>query len=595
MHDALRIAEIFDRVVQSLNDADRDIRTLAILARTCKTFQEQALDTLWYQQESLVPLLRLMPRVLKRGYTERRSRYSPSYICCEDYLEGVNLWEENNIRDIQGDEKFLPGFNLPLYSATKAYRTNPESTSIPRGVVTFFVDGPTLSSEQQRIREYTRRIHKFSTFSTGDSSHIYYDDTALEALFDCHAILFPRLSDLSWPISGIRSHQYSWFFKFLGPKLSEIHMRSLYSDHSLGARYSGQLTKRTWKMLTSQAPGLRTLGIHCSLFPRLTPDIWPQFSALRFVHLFVDLFDIQHWCRIAEIPNLQDLHCTFLKFSESTLKSRIEDFRCTFPYLRSFELTSNLEECVQLFGCSWFSVLENLKVSFNQTLKDYDMPDPWVPLNLLRLIPIHLHDCASTLVNLHIAGRTIFTADYPTTEEELPSLSSATAHALKKIMEYYPNIQYLHLDDAYFFEPDDAFLEELAIYWPNLIKLHLDPNRWPGVFQSSETISVTLSGVFTLTQRCPNLREVRILLHADGSTLPTTLEYIYSPSLRILDVGKFSSIDNWEKVAAFILHRFPNVLKVEKAGIIRGIDEDDDRAQFEWGEVNRVLWETRGD
>ncbi|KAH9846394.1 hypothetical protein C2E23DRAFT_890904 [Lenzites betulinus] len=60
VHRSLVIDEIFQYIANSLC-ASVNKRTLATLARTCKTFHEASLPALWEYQESLVPLLRLLP------------------------------------------------------------------------------------------------------------------------------------------------------------------------------------------------------------------------------------------------------------------------------------------------------------------------------------------------------------------------------------------------------------------------------------------------------------------------------------------------------------------------------------------------------
>ena len=69
MHRCLQIQEplsiVFEYVHiprKALEDDPLSASSLARLARTCKAFQDPALDILWHSQYSLVPLLKCLPR-----------------------------------------------------------------------------------------------------------------------------------------------------------------------------------------------------------------------------------------------------------------------------------------------------------------------------------------------------------------------------------------------------------------------------------------------------------------------------------------------------------------------------------------------------
>lgn len=62
-HRCLDIYEILEHIFRLLSSREggRHLRTLAALARTCKSFSEPALDLLWHSQTSLVPLISNLP------------------------------------------------------------------------------------------------------------------------------------------------------------------------------------------------------------------------------------------------------------------------------------------------------------------------------------------------------------------------------------------------------------------------------------------------------------------------------------------------------------------------------------------------------
>lgn len=66
MHNCLKISEILTVIIEhAYSDPDsRPViatRTLVALALTCKTFLEPALDRLWHEQQTLVPLVKTLP------------------------------------------------------------------------------------------------------------------------------------------------------------------------------------------------------------------------------------------------------------------------------------------------------------------------------------------------------------------------------------------------------------------------------------------------------------------------------------------------------------------------------------------------------
>ncbi|KAF7329238.1 hypothetical protein MKEN_00184500 [Mycena kentingensis (nom. inval.)] len=61
MHPCLHIPELVSSIVDNFNFSDVEQRTLAGLARTCKSFHGPALDALWRHQTSLDPILACLP------------------------------------------------------------------------------------------------------------------------------------------------------------------------------------------------------------------------------------------------------------------------------------------------------------------------------------------------------------------------------------------------------------------------------------------------------------------------------------------------------------------------------------------------------
>ena len=68
MHSCLRVAEIFQAIVDNVPDSGSLVR----IALTCHAFHESAMDTLWHTLDDLRPLILLLPREYL-GKTESES------------------------------------------------------------------------------------------------------------------------------------------------------------------------------------------------------------------------------------------------------------------------------------------------------------------------------------------------------------------------------------------------------------------------------------------------------------------------------------------------------------------------------------------
>ncbi|KAJ7466160.1 hypothetical protein B0H11DRAFT_59099 [Mycena galericulata] len=156
MHQSLRIPEI----VSMICDESDTLQTLAALARTCKTFQNPALDLLWSSQTTFMNVLKCMPGEIWH-------------------------WQDD------------PG---------------PEEGTI-------VLTRPVLPGHWDRPLFYSRRV-KFFTFNT---SHNYPDTPAVyETLRTClpPGPLFPNIESVEWESSNVVL--FSHFRLFVGPRLTRL-------------------------------------------------------------------------------------------------------------------------------------------------------------------------------------------------------------------------------------------------------------------------------------------------------------------------------------------------------------------------------------
>ncbi|KAI0797074.1 hypothetical protein C8Q75DRAFT_224750 [Abortiporus biennis] len=172
MHPVFLINEIFQTILQNL-DGNRDNRenrvALAALARTCKAVSDAALDTLWYRQTDILPIVRILG----------------------DAIGERSVWDH------------LLG----------RHRT---SLVLSRNV---------LTPEHYRFDIYAKRIHSFSVAFGIRNCEI--DDSVIQHIMQWSHPLFPNLRELLWPVKGI-SHslkgQLPVLSLFLSPCLHTLNL-----------------------------------------------------------------------------------------------------------------------------------------------------------------------------------------------------------------------------------------------------------------------------------------------------------------------------------------------------------------------------------
>ncbi|OBZ67193.1 hypothetical protein A0H81_12877 [Grifola frondosa] len=174
MHQALETKDIFILIIESLqinaddeNDEKEWGRSLAALARTCRTFHEPALDALWCSQPHLVNLVKCIPQ---------------------------KAWQMNWSRISKRNEL---SFTRPLF--------------------------PT---DLDRFRLYAARIKKLG--SPASESCIDYPATKLDktllpslCIFQSSQPLLPNLQSLCWHCADFLDNSPS-IHMFLGPNLREL-------------------------------------------------------------------------------------------------------------------------------------------------------------------------------------------------------------------------------------------------------------------------------------------------------------------------------------------------------------------------------------
>jgi hypothetical protein len=80
MHRALAITELLSHILREVCNDDeglnlcRGIKDMARVSQLCKTFRDPALDFLWRNLDSLLPLLQLLPLEIHEEHSDKLSK-----------------------------------------------------------------------------------------------------------------------------------------------------------------------------------------------------------------------------------------------------------------------------------------------------------------------------------------------------------------------------------------------------------------------------------------------------------------------------------------------------------------------------------------
>ncbi|KAJ7613396.1 hypothetical protein FB45DRAFT_842767 [Roridomyces roridus] len=174
MHRGLGIPEILSNICELIpNDTERDLHcldsgtnhTLAALARTCRAFQNPALDVLWNSQFTILNVIRCMP---------------------EDIWE----WTDEELDEDDEDEEVSP----------------------------IALKRPVFPEDWERPLYYARRVRHFALGDEHVPSACY--DILRVSLPAEH--LFPKIETLQ--LYTTQSHVFPNYPLFLGPRLTTLHL-----------------------------------------------------------------------------------------------------------------------------------------------------------------------------------------------------------------------------------------------------------------------------------------------------------------------------------------------------------------------------------
>ncbi|KAL4245273.1 hypothetical protein ABKN59_009735 [Abortiporus biennis] len=418
MHRIFQVPEILNIIFGCLDGDDCDA-TLSAVARTCKVFEEIALENLWHTQSSLIPLLRIAP----------------------DAFEDKPNQEA--IDSIKSKKSLKPADVMQLLSNR-----------------TFYGVRPLLPSESQRIYKYSSKIKRFET---SDILNPSIDAASVfPILFNCDRDqhLFSNLRFLDWPIAGIQRADDSIIVRFMGPKLTSI---DLYCFGDLN------LDMAVIDILRNRCHMLSELAMGCTYNPGLSlalRDLFDSSNMLRRVDCDVEL-DICHVVSLSKLPNLEALEIS-LRNGAAASRDVLSSPPSAFPSLESLVLHSNdFKALHSFFQLNFFGHLSSISLhhsSFNAPrINDIE--------NLFKIIAKH---CCPDVLN------SIVLEIKPTQSDVFSGAAALTGNTLKPLF-HFSNIKVFKVRGEICYNISDSDIENITTAWPLLRLLFFDPDcgLWP--------------------------------------------------------------------------------------------------------------------
>ncbi|KAL4249424.1 hypothetical protein ABKN59_007991 [Abortiporus biennis] len=318
MHQLFQVRELVDFILWNLR-ADEDLGSLARMARTSKSLGEPALDVLWYELDSIHPLLYLL----------------------------------SNIKPIK--PKKQPRIIQP-----------PEQ---------FHLMGPTSLSDRIRLQKYAqkvRQIQKSFRYLSGSRSKTY-SRTVSKEVWDIFVnglgrSPLPELRTLEWPFTGCCTDDRTSVIDILGPKL----LRFIVWDPAYVSPH-GSLDGPDLEALAIRSPSLEQLHI-CRPGKPVSKGLamLQDLKQLRTIHFVYFWPNLTFWSALAELPRLQDLRCSIDFVGHRAASVPPNDN--AFPSLKTLELKGNSLGCSSLLSCFDLPRLMSLELNLLSDFKESGTP-----------------------------------------------------------------------------------------------------------------------------------------------------------------------------------------------------------------------------
>ncbi|OCH96409.1 hypothetical protein OBBRIDRAFT_883311 [Obba rivulosa] len=524
MHRCLCIVEIASIIMAYVSmDELLGHATLAALARTCRAFQELALDMLWRHQDNFFNILRCLPRDACRfpGVEEEELQGMPS--------SGTMVIER----------RLSPGdwLRFDFYAKrVKSFGNKPVEELAP------------------------------ATLPWGDQEDMFRGSLSMassvfiELRLRRHSSpLFPSLQTVHWQTLRSDGAHLQYIDLLLGAKLSHL---SLYMDGvQWGEGRHGVLSSLCALPMT--CPGLQKLelldcsGLLLSSLTRLLGEL-PALHNLSVqwtsTHDLENLLsELQRVPRLRTLRLLRKEDMSWSSDSETTVPSaengpsigvctlEIEDVK---PKRFGQILRILRPKEARHIGC----ILRDSSTHFGD---EQDVPSTAMLARTLRALEEY---CEPS--NLESISVTFPCKEH--TSQEVISLR-CFIQDLEPLLSFH-NLVEVNITICALQALDDAALERMALSWPRLQVLNLNDGRWDGPGSSR----LTFQSVVYLAQHCPELAGFSLAIDVaatrQGLAVPTgTFPH---GKLRWMELGKLILGDNEGELFDFLLNWFPSLKQI---------------------------------
>ncbi|KAJ4499436.1 hypothetical protein C8R41DRAFT_754278 [Lentinula lateritia] len=503
----LRDPEVTQKLLEAMIDTPGGKRTVSRLARTCRAISEPALDVLWRDLDSLIPIIGLFPATLLKKVRK----------------PGLGLSKEPAEQDWTKILRYGERVRSVLYNET----ANNVSPSI------------FLTLAQNRPREYM----------LPNLLHLSWKVETLIALDHCAMFLNPTIKSLQFELGTTRFPNLN---KILGDACSRLNLTSfsIISPASLPDTFTVMLSsQKLLQKVALVAPGALSSGVGrwIAFLPELK-SLQLDLSArtLTAVEGFFDELPSQSGDSTPNSVATTDsgvFSGEELDFSEIRLKSAMRGSKAGFSSLRHIHLTGDVAN-IAVF-------LRHFSIPLTQL--DLVIEDPPDNAEWMELSYLISERFGSSLHSLRISATA--TSKFNDLVRSTSRGESTVSRLAFDNLQPLPALRRLDIDlpESINFLGDD--IEALAHACPNLEELKLCPlARFP---VQSGPPKLTLEQLALLAEHCRRLHSLSIPVNARRAS-PSVLDSQSnsSNSIRRLHVGH-SWINDSLHVSILLSHLAP--------------------------------------
>ncbi|KAF9800494.1 hypothetical protein IEO21_10358 [Rhodonia placenta] len=520
MHQVVSVAEIFLAICQFVHDDD-DYPSLAVLARSCRSFYPIAVEVLWRCLENIIPIFRLLPA---DAWRFKEPSLPP--------LSTQDVQRRLNASDFTAIMKYAPlvkqiGFRRDSRRYPQWLRY--ETDMIPSHALNALVKSlpaPTLFPSIHTLDWSFRSLH----ICRQD-----YDDERAETTWDNACLC-------------------------IGPQLRKVVVDAML--------YDGE-DEVSEQSLTNF---LIRIGNNCPQLTEIDIKVSADLSGL--------VFPVTEWVSSLEdrLAKLRSLCCNEIPLTESALchlggsttltelnfaltASAAEywigaalqsSIQANFSVLRRLHVfTEDSTALLRFMEHTWFPQAETISV-YSRDSSDGSGVTTLFNFIQLRLSPLKVTDLD---IELGVSSE----EDSQDQEDIFARECIVHPHHLHTLLAFR-QLRRLYLCGNWSVDYDDALMEQLAVAWPQIENLRLTSRSYPW---GPDEVQTSWRSLQSFATHCPRLKKLEIPFIASGTTgPPATTNSPAQPQLPKIDRLDISWIiidGPVSEAAAFLEEILPNL------------------------------------